>query len=363
METLITHLDPTLNYRVAIESPAQDRIRQIVDSDPAVIAYKEAAQPNLSSEVAALLAGIQAVKSVVKYDGAAPNPWASPTTEGSNCIGFSWATSGIVEDMGMVSRIAHCNGHVLNAIVGKTGALHLASTDDLAHTWIFDVTNERSRFFDRDDLAAIARVSDSKSYVTQLDTKSLERRAVLEQVISGDRRVTAKPWMAAHHAGVTIMSPWFARQALQNREELIQAMVDRNIYATAGVLRRLQRFNYDSESRPEVNTVFDTFLRNVRYWARIADIHEDQIATTLDWYASLLADSPAKYVALGDAWRYVGRQKQSTAALARAEDCYRQAEAAPGRSVYGLDGKKRVTLQLQASLRQAETDELTGAFV
>jgi hypothetical protein len=295
------------------------------------------------------------VRAAITFDVDAPTPWQKATDNQGNCVNFAWAMSGVVQDLGMTSRLGHCNGHVMNVVIGKMGAVHVINADDLPHAWYFDAANRSEQpLFSPTQVAAIGGVTDSEATMIPLNTRALERGALIDQYTSGDRRVTPKLWMAANYAGLTVMTPWYAKQALQNRSELVEALSNHNIYGTGAVLHKMARHNFDRESRPEVNDVLERFLRVARYWIRDHTISDSQITMTLDTYEGLLESSGAQQIHFGDSWRYLAQKRQSIPALARAKQLYDSADASnrPQHAVNrALVGKLRKLTELEASIR------------
>ncbi|MEO7363934.1 MAG: hypothetical protein ABIV43_00290 [Candidatus Saccharimonadales bacterium] len=316
------------SIRVPVDGPAQAAVYGVIDNCPDVLDYGQAEQVSLQQEVAALQAGAHAVRSVISFDVDAPTPWQVPTDKAGTCLNYAWAMSGVVETLGMTSRIGYCNGHVMNVVVGKTGALHVINADDLPHAWYFDAVNEGAEtMFNQKHVEAIAQVTDNHAALVPLNTRKLESKTILEHSTSGDRRITPKPWMAADHAGLTVMTPWYAKQALQNREELIEAFDKRSIHAAGAVLYKMARHNFDQESRPAANPILDKFLRLTRIWIRDQTISEVQVGKTIDSYNQLVQPTKQQQMRFGDSWRYMAQWRGSEAAIARADEYYRRAQA------------------------------------
>lgn len=351
-----TLTDQSQAITVRVDGPAQFAIDEALHYDHHAREYWSESNPSLEQETAALRAGVQAVRAAITFDVDAPTPWQKATDTRGTCVNFAWAMSGVVQDLGMTSRLGHCNGHVMNVVIGKTGAVHVINADDLPHAWYFDAANQPDQpLFNPDQIAAIASVTDSEATMLPFNTRALERGALIDQYTSGNRRVTPKLWMAANYAGLTVMTPWYAKQALQNRSELVEALSNHNIYGTGAVLHKMARHNFDRESRPEVNDVLERFLRVARYWIRDQTVSDSQISMTLDTYEGLLEPSGAQQLRFGDSWRYLAQKRRSIPALERAEQLYASSDSLnPRQNVINLVlvGKQRKLTEVEESIRR-----------
>ncbi len=302
-----------------------EALPSILDSSMPIKALREAvSQPSLAEqelldelERDAITAIASSVKECVRF---VPDvrPWEERAS--GDCYTFTWLISDIVEDMGLTSRIAFCNGHAFNLIKGPAGKVHMINGES-PHMWLFDIANNQAtRLAFGDDIGdAFDHAEHESSIARSLFTDSLNYYSKSEnpQIVLA--------WLHDHNPAMAIMTAEYGKRALFVYSCFKAALKSGNAKELKVTMDELDEFNPELETRTKKNPVLNDFKKAVGAMARRNDIDSETVIGIVEQFAKIMPHTKSMAVIAGDCLRSVGKSQRDSEVLGQAEQHYYEA--------------------------------------
>lgn len=269
-----------------------------------------------------VLAGISAkVRHSIEYRHDV-KPWESSTQ--GDCYSFSWATDELANEAGYDTRIAFCNSHAFNLVVGVSRAVHMIHSE-LRHMSLFDIANHSwtKEFLSPDSLSQIVNQVEPVLYLPV----STRRLSLLADNYPVKNELVRLPWLDGEWSVLSSMQPDFAHDALRAYAEFKRSVLDDNssITATTSTLDDLVGHNPQADTNAKNNWVLRTLKRRVGEWSDRQDIgNNDLIGLIATFDSAAPIRNKALSQNIGDMFKRIAKARRSAGmanlALAYYED-------------------------------------------